>query len=183
MMENRSLLLHNSMIFGLLLGLFWAVKYLTFMLGCTMPGWGIVYWILTPVTLVLAYVFTKTYKIRLGGRIGFFHAWQFGVLLYFFAALIVSLEHYIFYQYIAPPDFIATSINRVMEMLAQADAGSRWREAMEQVSTPTPIGMAVQGVLNNVFYGVIFSIPVAARLCRNQSTDIIHHHNQGRNNA
>jgi hypothetical protein len=171
------------MFFGLLLGLFWVIKYLSFMLGCTMLGWGIVYWLLTPVTLYLAYMFTKAYKIRLGGQIGFFHAWQFGVLVYFFAALIVSLEHYVFYRYVAPPDYIANSMNQVVELLKQADTGSRLKDAIEQMPTPTPILMAVQGIANNVFYGVIFSIPVAARLCRDSWPGFIHPNNQGGNNA
>jgi tetrahydromethanopterin S-methyltransferase subunit B len=34
----------------------------------------------------------------------------------------------------------------------------------------TPIHMAVQGIFNNVFYGIVLSIPVAAIVCRNNVT-------------
>jgi tetrahydromethanopterin S-methyltransferase subunit B len=33
--------------------------------------------------------------------------------------------------------------------------------------------MAIQGVFNNIFYGIILSIPVAAILCRNNETGAI----------
>ena len=34
----------------------------------------------------------------------------------------------------------------------------------------TPIHMAIQGIFNNVFYGIVLSIPVAALVCRNNAT-------------
>ena len=33
----------------------------------------------------------------------------------------------------------------------------------------TPIHMAIQGIFNNIFYGIILSIPVAALVCRKQT--------------
>jgi tetrahydromethanopterin S-methyltransferase subunit B len=39
--------------------------------------------------------------------------------------------------------------------------------------------MTVQGIFNNVFYGIILSIPVAALLCRNNSTGLINQNKGG----
>jgi len=33
----------------------------------------------------------------------------------------------------------------------------------------TPIHMAIQQIFNNIFYGIILSIPVAALVCRKQT--------------
>ena len=179
MEENKSLLMKSTMSYGLLLGIFWVVKYAFFILGVSMPSMQIIYWILTPLTLLLAYIFTNTYKFLIGGKIGFFHAWQFGVLLYFFAALIVSLVHYVFYQYIASPDFIASSMNQAIGLMKDLNLNTQMKDAIDKMGTPTPIQMAIQGIFNNVFYGVILSIPVAALLCRNNSTGLINNNQEG----
>ncbi|MDR0750426.1 MAG: DUF4199 domain-containing protein [Tannerellaceae bacterium] len=181
MEENKSLLMKSAMFYGLLLGVFWAVKYVFFILGVTTPSMQVVYWALTPLTLLFAYLFTNTYKFLIGGKIRFFHAWQFGILLYFFAALIISLGHYVFYQYIASPDFISSSINRAISLMKDLDLNMQMKEAIDEITAPTPIQMAIQGIFNNVFYGIILSIPVAALLCRNNSTGLINQNNIGGN--
>ncbi len=158
--ENKSLLLKSSMQYGLSMGIFWCIKYLFFMLGVSSNFWGILYMMLTLLVPFFAYFFTWRYKRDIGGKIGFFHAWQFGVLLYFFAALIVCLEHYIFYQYIAPPGFLANSLNQTLELLRNSQVDPQMIEAIGNVNI-SPIQMAIQGIFNNVFYGVIFSIPIA----------------------
>ncbi len=182
MEENKSLLIKSTMFYGLLLGIFWVIKYIFFILGVSYPTMGVVYWVLTPVTIVLAYIFTKTYKIQIGGKISFFHAWQFGILLYFFAGLIVSIAHYVFYQYLAPPDYINNSMDLAISMMKEMDLNEQMKEAIDKMTTPTPIQMAIQGLFNNILYGVILSIPIAALLCRNNTTGFINQTNQGENN-
>jgi hypothetical protein len=181
MKENKSLLMKSTMSYGLLLGIFWAVKYVFFILGVTTPSMQVVYWTLTPLTLLFTYLFTYIYKLLIGGKISFFHAWQFGILLYFFAALIISLGHYVFYRYIASPDFISSSMNQAISLMKDMDLNMQMREAIDKITVPTPIQLAIQGIFNNVFYGVILSIPVAALLCRNNSTGLINQKKQGGN--
>lgn len=105
----------------------------------------------------------------MGGNISFFRAWQFGIFIYFFAALIVAVMHYIFYRFVAPPDFVKSAIYQTLESLAQLQADSKVIQSVKSLDF-SPIHMALQGILNNVFYGIIFSIPVAALLCRNNQT-------------
>jgi len=158
--ENKSLLLKSSMSFGFMLGIFWAVKYAFYMFGTSSAIMNFIYMFLTALVPIVAYVMTRLYKVALGGKIGFFHAWQFGVLLYFFAALVVSLEHYAFYRYIAPPGFLENSINQTIELLKKAEVDEKMIEAVSNFRF-TPIRMAIQGIFNNVFYGMFFSLPVA----------------------
>ncbi|MDR1258271.1 MAG: DUF4199 domain-containing protein [Tannerellaceae bacterium] len=165
-MDNKELLLKSAMFYGLLLGIFWVVKYLFFIWGATNPSISVVYWVLTPITIVFAYIFTKVYKIQIGGCIRFSHAWQFGILLYFFAALIVSLLHYVFYRYLAPPDYLANAVGMAMDMIR--DINPEMAETMPETPVFTPIRMTIQGILNNVLYGILFSLPIAAILCRNR---------------
>lgn len=169
MQENKSILLTSAMSFGFGMGCYWVFKYLFFMFSLQMPLLSSLYWGMTIMVPYIAYRFTKRYREQLGGQIGFFHAWQFGILLYFFAALIVSLAHYGFYRYIAPDDFLTNSISEAVNLLQNSQIDNQLIQSLQEVRI-TPIQMAIQGIFNNLFYGIIFSIPVAALLCRNNTS-------------
>lgn len=139
------------------------------MLSLQMPLLSSLYWGLTIMVPYIAYHLTKRYREQLGGKIGFFHAWQFGILLYFFAALIVSLAHYGFYRYVAPDDFLSNSISEAVTLLQNSQIDNQLIQSIQEIRI-TPIQMAIQGIFNNLFYGIIFSIPVAALLCRNNAS-------------
>ena len=147
MEENKGLLLKCAMSYGLAMGIYWVIKYLFLIFGYSIPS------------LIFIYE---------GGSISFFHAWRFGIMLYFFAALIVSIEHFIFFQFIAPPDFLNNTMTQAIVALKNADFNSEVIEAISRTNF-TPIHMAIQGIFNNIFYGIILSIPVAALVCRKQT--------------
>ena len=159
-MENKGILLKSAMSYGLAMGVYWVVKYLFFIFGTSSPSLMFLYEVGSLAVPVLAYYWTDCYRRDVGGRISFGHAWQFGVLLYFFAALIVSLEHYVFYKYIAS------------RLLEAADAKADMLKAVDEIRL-TPVHMAIQGIFNNVFYGIILSVPVAALVCRKRSGEEI----------
>ncbi|MDL2265325.1 DUF4199 domain-containing protein [Parabacteroides sp. OttesenSCG-928-G07] len=170
MAENKSLLLKASMTFGFLMGIYWCVKYVFFMLGVSSAFMTAIYWGMTFVVPVIAYRFTRRHKLMTGGKIGFFTAWQFGILLYTFAALLVSLEHYIFYRYLAPPELLSSALSQTIELLKQQSGFSA--EQLEAISSLhlSPIQMTIQGIFNNIFYGIVFSLPVAAIVSRKEET-------------
>lgn len=167
--ENRSLLVKFSMTFGLYMGIYWLFKYLFSIWGLKTPSMGAIYWGLTLAVPFIAYKFTRQYRLLIGGKIGFLHAWQFGFLLYLFASLIVSLEHYIFYRYIAPPEFLSDTLIQAMEVLKQTQLEDKIVDSMENIHI-TPIQMAIQGIFSNVFYGIVLSLPIAGIVSRGQDT-------------
>lgn len=169
MEENKGLLLKSAMTYGLAMGVFWVIKYLFFIFSNTVPSLNVVYLGLTFVVPFIAYYLTKRYKQDIGGQISFFHAWRFGTMLYFFAALIVALEHFVFFQFIAPADFMTKSITQMTEILQDSQVSTEVVEAIGRTNF-SPIHMAIQGIFNNIFYGIILSIPVAAIMCRNNET-------------
>lgn len=169
MTENKGMLLRSTMAYGLSMGIFWCFKYIFFMFGISSAFMNFIYLTLTIFVPFIAFYQTWRYKIEIGGSIRFFHAWQFGVLLYFFAALVVSLEHYFFYQHIAPPGFLANSMEQTIEILKKANADQKMLDTISNTHI-SPIQMAVQGILNNIFYGVIFSLPVAWVVSRRKET-------------
>lgn len=164
--ENRGLLLKSSMSFGFVMGIYWVIKYFFFAGGLSSPFMASVYWGLTLAVPVIAYRFTDRYRIIAGGSTRLSGAWLFGVLMYFFAALVVSLPHYIFYRYFAPPDMLSSALNQVIELYAREEVfDEKTLETLRGIYI-SPILMAIQGIFNNVFFGMLFSLPVAALVAR-----------------
>ena len=157
----------------LAMGIYWVVKYIFFIFSVSVPPFESCLLAIDarrPFHRLLHD--EKRYRHDIGGRISFFHAWRFGTMLYFFAALIVSLEYFVFYQFIAPPDFVANAIGQLTTALKDSQVNSDMLDSLSNIRI-SPIHMAIQGIFNNVFYGIILSIPVAALLCRNNSTGSI----------
>lgn len=171
MEENKGLLLKCAMSYGLAMGIFWVVKYLFLIFAYSVPFLIFIYMILTLAVPFVAYAFTKRYRQDIGGNISFFHAWRFGIMLYFFAALIVAIEHFIFFQFIAPPDFLANTISQFVESMKNSYMSEEIIDAVSRINF-TPIHMAIQGIFNNIFYGIILSIPVAAIVCHNNAVGV-----------
>lgn len=169
MSEIRHTLLYSAMRYGLSLGIFWVIKYLFFILSMSMPYAALAYWGFSLSVPVITYYQTKWYRDDIGGSISFMHAWKFGVLLYFFAALIVSLMHYAFYRYIADPSMLTDTVRQATLLLKEAQASDQLIQSVSQLNL-TPIHMAIQGIFNNIVYGIVLSIPSAAILCRNNQT-------------
>ena len=167
MVENQNNLLKGAMTYGASLGFYWVFKYLFWMLSLKISMLSVVYLVLTLFVPYVAYQLTKRYKQDIGGRISFFHAWRFGMMLYLFAALIVSLVHFAFYQFFAPHDFLQQAAHQLAEIMQDAAVERSVIDSMQQLNV-SPIHMAIQGIFNNIFYGIIFSIPVAAWVSRSQ---------------
>ena len=157
-----------AMSYGFSLGIFWIVKYIFYMFSMRFSYLVVIYWEMSLVVPYLAYLLTKRYREDLGGIISFSQAWRFGVLIYLFAAMLVSIMHYVFYRFVAPPDFLSSAVEQTIVSLKQMQVDSKVISSIESMNF-SPIHMALQGILNNIFYGIILSLPVAALVCRRKS--------------
>lgn len=157
-----------AMSYGFSLGIFWIVKYIFYMFSMRFSYLVVIYWGMSLVVPYLAYLLTKRYREDLGGVISFSQAWRFGVLIYLFAAMLVSVMHYVFYRFVAPPDFLSSAVEQTIVSLKQMQVDSKVISSIESMNF-SPIHMALQGILNNIFYGIILSLPVAALVCRGKS--------------
>lgn len=157
-----------AMSYGFSLGIFWIVKYIFYMFSMRFSYLVVIYWEMSLVVPYLAYLLTKRYREDLGGIISFSQAWRFGVLIYLFAAMLVSIMHYVFYRFVAPPDFLSSAVEQTIASLKQMQVDSKVISSIESMNF-SPIHMALQGILNNIFYGIILSLPVAALVCRRKS--------------
>lgn len=159
-----------AMSYGFSLGIFWIVKYIFYMFSMRFSYLVVIYWGMSLVVPYLAYLLTKRYREDLGGVISFSQAWRFGVLIYLFAAMLVSVMHYVFYRFVAPPDFLSSAVEQTIASLKQMQVDSKVISSIESMNF-SPIHMALQGILNNIFYGIILSLPVAALVCRRKSLE------------
>ena len=156
---------------GVFLGLFWVVKYIFMILGGSNQLFGLIYIILTLLVPFIAYRCTLIYRSYNDAQnFSFYHAWQFGLLLYAFAALIVAPLHFYYYKNIATPEVLSAAVNQTVNMLEEMKVSSEWIEKIKSVGIPTPIQMAFQGIANNITIGAILSVPVALLTRRKKKT-------------
>lgn len=158
--EEKDLFIKCAMFHGFLMGLFWAFKYIFFILGVANAFFSYVYWGLTCLVPFFLALLILHARLQFLGNISFGRQWLLGVLIYAFAGVFVSLAHYAFYRYFAPPEFIADSLNSAIRVIGDSGVSPDIKAAVEAMPTPTPIQMAIQGIFNNILYGIIFSFPV-----------------------
>lgn len=161
MKDEKNLLLKSAMTYGLIMGIFWAFKYIFFVLGVIYPTWSYVYWGLTFSVPFLLATLILHFRAVSPDKVSFTRDWTLGILIFVFAALIVSLAHYIFYRYLAPTNYILDSLSAAMAMINESGVSEDVKEAVKAMPTPTPIQMTIQGIFNNILYGVVVSFPVA----------------------
>lgn len=147
---------------GLFMGLFWALKYILVIVGGKNQVLSMLYIALTVVVPFIAYRCTLLYRNLLGGdKFSFFHAWQFGLLLYAFSALIVAPLHFYYYKNVVTPQELSDIVNQAISVLSEMKTDPKVLEQAKSMGVPTPIQMTLQGIANNITIGAVVSIPIA----------------------
>lgn len=165
LLEDRSGLYHHAAKSGLVFGLFWIIKYLCVFGIFRMPLFmGLIYMGLTIYVPFMAYSLTKKYRDSLSSeRFSFSHGWLFGILLYFFASILVTIPHFIFYSYILP-----SNLPQILDQMRSVGFDKTLLRAIEtSMNEISPIKRALGDISNNTIWGIVFSLPVAILLKRN----------------
>ena len=163
----NSRLMNGAMIYGTSMGIFWILKFMLIPFIFTMPFTSLLFLGLTAAVPFLGYFFVRQYRNRycVNGRIGFVPAWIFSILMYAFAALLVSVAHYIFFRYVDGGAMVANYMAILEELQHTApemkEVVTQYKEATELVAAMAPIEMTIQLLLNNLFYGMILALPTA----------------------
>ena len=169
-MEDKSYLMKFAALFGLYTGIFWIFKYLLVIFGEESNYLSTLYTVFTAAVPFIAYRFTTLYREQAcAGVISFFHAWQFGILLYTFAAIVVSLVHYYHYK-ILGSEQLAKIVEQALSLLSSSKIDPKLLEYAQSLAIPTPFQMTMQSILNNIMTGALFSIPVALLAKRKNKT-------------
>ncbi|WP_329905420.1 DUF4199 domain-containing protein [Porphyromonas pogonae] len=185
--EDKSNLFKVSARLGLVLGLYFILKYLCMLNFFRAPELlSLIYIFLTLMVPVIVYVLIKRYRDSRPADqpFGVMHGWQFGVMLYAFASILVALPHYVFYEYVLPAhiDQIEMMAEQLLqkpgmeEIFNQAFKGLTLTELIEKSMSVPAVTRVFNDISDNLFWGIIISIPIAFMLrkkdTRKQETNI-----------
>jgi len=167
MTENRSFLQKYAMRFGSFMGIYWILKFILFPLGFSIPFLQLLFLLFTAGVPFLGYYYVRSYREKIcGGSIGFVHAWLFTLFMYMFAALLTSVAHYIYFQFIDHGYIVNTYMGLLKNFKAMKIPGignsiSQLEDALNVASTLRPIEITMQLISQNVLYGSVLAIPTA----------------------
>lgn len=171
MADNRNYIQH-AMLFGTYMGGFWIVKFILFPLGLSIPFLSFLFVGLTICVPFLGYRYTRMYRdTACGGSIGFAHAWIFTVFMYMFAALLTAVAHYLYFQFM-DHGHILNACEAQAELLSQSGIAEMevyanlLRDNISQLRAISPIGITLQLLSGNVFFGSLLAIPTALFVLR-----------------
>lgn len=144
--------------YGLYLGLYIAAFYL---LDIIFPKSAFIHIICSIGELGMlfyAYYLIKQYREKAcNGYITFGVAWSFGVWLFVYAALIMSVAHYIHFQLIQP-DFIANMYNQSMLLLEEMDYPQEEMDLLTKNGIPSSIQMIFAFIWFYIIGGAFLSL-------------------------
>lgn len=118
-------------------------------------------------TPIVCYQLARNYRDKgCGGYIRFGQVWSFGILLFFFSALIMSVLYYVRYQFLQP-DALSAAFNQSIQMLQQMpEYPQKYIDAAIAFGAPTAIQVVLFYLwLHIIGGGFLFLIlsPMVAR--------------------
>ena len=165
--EQTKSLQEHAMRFGTAMGIFWIFKFIFLPLGFSMPFLQLLFIILTCFVPFLGYRYTRTYRDKYcGGEINFTRAYIFTIFMYFFAALLTSAGHFIYFNFI-DNGFITDTYISQLETLKSNVTGDMETSVDQLIDTfnivaaLSPIQLTLQLIFQNIFYGSLLAIPTA----------------------
>lgn len=153
--------------FGTFMGIFWIIKFTFLPLGFKIPLLQLLFILMTCFVPILGYIYIRRYRDRFcGGELSFIKGFIFTIFMYFFAALLTAVAHYIYFQFI-DHGFIMNTYMEQMENIKSAVTGDlessidQLIENLEVISSLSPLQLTMQLISQNIFYGTLLAIPTA----------------------
>jgi hypothetical protein len=117
-------------------------------------------------TPVLCYQLAKRYRDKaFDGYIRFWQVWSFGISLFFFAALIMSVLYYVRFQFLQP-DYIAKAMSQSIQMLEQMKYPQKYIDAMINYGVPTTIQLVLTYLWMYIIGGAILFLIISPMVAR-----------------
>ncbi len=169
--QTKSLQEH-AMRFGTAMGLFWIFKFIFLPLGFKVPFLQLLFVILTCSVPFLGYRYARTFRDKYcDGEINFIRAYTFILFMYFFAALLTSAGHFIYFNFI-DDGFITSTYLSQLETL-KSNVTGEMETSVEQlietfniIASMSPIQITLQLIFQNIFYGSLLALPTALFVTR-----------------
>ncbi|MDO4159786.1 MAG: DUF4199 domain-containing protein [Prevotellaceae bacterium] len=159
---------------GAIVGGLWILSFACFIGEFYNPFLGILAFVIGAGSLVFAALRLKKFRDNiLEGVISFRRAFGYSIFTYFYAALLMALAQYVYFQFI-DNGFL---ISRYMEMASMPEFKSMMQiyglrpddvqVAMDNIKALRPIDIALQFLTTNIILGIVVSLPMAAMIKSN----------------
>ena len=165
--EQTKSLQEHAMRSGTIMGVFWILKFIFLPLGFKFSFMHLLFVVLTCYVPILGYKLTKKFRDQFcNGEINFIRAYVFIIFLYFFAALLTSAGHFVYFNFI-DQGFIADTYIGQLEALKSSVTGDlevsvdQLIETFQTIADLSPIQLTLQLIFQNIFYGSLLAVPTA----------------------
>lgn len=168
MEQKQRTTLDCAMRYGTLMGVYWALKFVLFPIGFSIPILQILFVLLTLFVPILAYIFTKRYRDSdLNGIINFGTAFRFSLFMFMFASIFVAVIHFAYFRFI-DNGYIFESYNNILINFENTVKSKEFESSIKQIkdgikmlSELNPLEMTLQLFSQNLYYAIFISLPVA----------------------
>jgi len=175
--EKKRNFQEDAMKYGTLMGIFWTLKFVLFPMGMENPLLLMTFFLLTLIVPVAGFFFARQYRDReCQGFISFSKAFLFTSFMYMFAALFVTIAHYIYFRYMDNGYIVQC----YQDMLNQISAGAsgelkasfdQFQQALDIIASLSPLDISLQLITQNVFYCTLIALPTALLVKRTPKTE------------
>ncbi len=160
--------------YGTALGVIWIATFLTFIGGFTGGNFLMMMFSMgfMGVTALLPFYLAWRYKqhLRPGDRVSFGMAWLFAILMFFYASVLAGVGEFIYFQYMDQGkafDFFMRVLSSPeteaqYKTIGASDFLAQSRLELQQLASLTPLDIALNMFANNIFFSLLYSLPVAA---------------------
>ncbi|MDD3387686.1 MAG: DUF4199 domain-containing protein [Prevotella sp.] len=156
--------------YGLFLSLLWIASFLLVVLAPS-SSFGSLLALSTP--FFVGWLLSRFRDYALDGVISFRRGFVFSCYTFFYASLIFVIVQYVYFRFFdqgAMMTILMNSIKMMEEANASGDVAisqtlAQMKQGMSLIGDLTPLELSFALMMQNLFYGVIFSLPIAL-ICR-----------------
>lgn len=163
--------------YGTVMGIFWTLKFVLFPLGMENPLLLMAFFLLTLIVPVVGFFLVRQYRDReCEGVLPFSRAFLFTSFMYMFAALFVTMAHYIYFRYMDN----GMIVNTYQDMLTQMNAVAtddlkpsleQFQQVLDLIASLSPLEISIQLITQNIFYCTLIALPTAWVVMRKQKKE------------
>ena len=177
MINNLETFSQSARRLGTFLGIYWILKFILFPIGLSVPFIQLLFIVLTLAVPFIGYRMVKSYReTACQGIISYYQAFTFLLLMYFYASLLVSVAHYVYFQFI-DHGFVIETYQHMIESFANLGDSSlkastdQLKQNVNVFSELTSLEITFQLLMNNLMWGFLFALPTAGFVMKREKNN------------
>ena len=177
MTEKKRTFQEDTMRYGTIMGIFWTLKFILFPLGMQRPLLLMAFFLLTLIVPVVGFFLARQYRDReCEGILSISRAFLFTSFMYKFAALFVTIAHYIYFRYMDNGYIVSCYQDMLTQVTTTAtgelkESMDQFQQALDIISTLSPLEISIQLITQNIFYCTLIALPTALLVKREKKQE------------